>query len=116
MASSTRKGSSEGGGPESSLFWDLAAELQAEDERIVEGTIMGSPCLRVGQEFLAMSHHQRDGMVVKLPAERVRQLIEAGEGEPFAPAGKVFKEWLAVTEVDEARWRELLQEGVAFVG
>ncbi len=29
------------------LFWDLAAEFQAADERVVEGTIMGSPCLRV---------------------------------------------------------------------
>ncbi len=98
------------------LFWDLAVELQAGDERIVEGTIMSSRCLRVGKEFLAMNHHKKDGMVVKLPAERVSELIDAGEGESFAPAGKVFKEWLAVTSIDEDRWRELLQEGVAFVG
>ena len=91
-------------------------ELQADDQRVVEGTIMGSPCLRVGKEFLAMNHHKKEGLVVKLPAGRVAELIEAGQGESFAPAGKVFKEWLAVTEVDEARWRELLAEGVAFVG
>ncbi len=54
--------------------------------------------------------------MVKLPAERVTELIDAGRGEPFAPAGKVFSEWLAVTEVDEDRWRALLREGVAFVG
>ena len=100
----------------SGLLWDLAVELQAADPRIVEGTIMGSPCLRVGKEFLAMNHHKKEGLVVKLPADRVTELIEAGEGESFAPAGKVFKEWLAVTTVDEKRWRELLAEGISFVG
>lgn len=98
------------------LFWELAAELQAADDRVVEGTIMGSPCLRVGDEFLAMPHHKKDGLVVKLPASRVEAAIEAGEGESFAPAGKVFKEWLAVTDVDEPRWRDMLSEGVEFVG
>lgn len=98
------------------LFWELAAELQAGDDRIVEGTIMGSPCLRVGKEFLAMPHHKKDGLVVKLPAERVSAAVEAGEGEAFAPAGKVFREWLAITAVDEDRWRNYLAEGVDFVG
>lgn len=98
------------------LFWELAAEFQGADDRVVEGTIMGSPCLRVGNEFLAMPHHKKEGLVVKLPAERVAAAIEAGQGESFAPAGKVFREWLAVTEINEARWRELLVEGVEFVG
>ncbi|MGH1489771.1 MAG: hypothetical protein ACRBK7_10305 [Acidimicrobiales bacterium] len=102
--------------PASALLWDLVVELQAEDDRIVEGTIMSSPCLRVGKEFLAMNHHKKEGLVVKLPADRVAEIIDSGEGESFAPAGKVFKEWLAVTTVDEARWRELLREGVEFVG
>ncbi len=98
------------------VFWDLGMELMAEDGRVVEGTIMSSRCLRVGKEFLAMPHHKTEGLVVKLPADRVSAIIEAGEGESFAPAGKVFKEWLAVTTVDEDRWRSLLREGVAFVG
>ncbi len=98
------------------LFWDLAEELQAADERVVEGTIMSSSCLRVGNEFLAMPHHKKEGLVVKLPRERVSEIIAAGDGESFAPAGKVFVEWLAVTAIDEARWRALLREGIAFVG
>lgn len=98
------------------LFWELAAELQAGDHRVVEGTIMGSACLRVGKEFLAMPHHKKDGLVVKLPADRVTAEIEAGGGETFAPAGRVFKEWLAVTTIDEDRWRSLLEDGIAFVG
>lgn len=116
------KKTTDGGGataadsPGEVLFWDLALELQASDERVVEGTIMSSPCLRVGKEFLAMNHHKKEGLVVKLPADRVSELIDAGQGESFAPAGKVFKEWLAVTEVDETQWRKLLLEGITFVG
>lgn len=98
------------------LFWDLAGELQAGDERIAEGKIMSSRCLRVGKEFLAMNHHKAAGLVVKLPAPRVAELIDDGIGNSFAPAGKVFKEWVAIFEIDEKLWRSLLTEGVEFVG
>ena len=98
------------------LFWELAAELQSEDSRVVEGTIMNGRCLRVGKEFLALVDYEGSGLVVKLPKARVKALIDEGVGRPFAPAGKVFKEWLAVPEPDRRRWRRLLAEGVAFVG
>lgn len=99
-----------------SLFWELAAELQAEDERIVEGTIMSGRCLRVGKEFLALADFKGSGMVVKLPKARVTDLIDSGVGLPFAPAGRVFKEWVSIPEPDRVLWRALLDEGVAFVG
>lgn len=102
--------------PGVALLWDLAGEMQAADDRIVEGTIMSSRCLRVGKEFLAMNHHKKSGLVVKLPASRVAELIDADVGESFAPAGKVFKEWVAVGNADEQLWRDLLAEGVEFVG
>jgi len=47
--------------------------------------------------------------------EKLADLIEAGVGKPFGPAGKIFKEWLAVPQPDRRRWRELLREGIAFV-
>lgn len=98
------------------LFWQLAAELQRDDPRIQEGTIMNGRCLRVGKEFLALVDYKGSGLVVKLPKQRVAALIEAGIGKPFGPAGKIFKEWLAVPKPDRGRWRELLHEGIAFVG
>lgn len=107
--------SDEANDPADDLFWDVARELMNNDDRLVQGTIMSSQCLRVGKEFCAMPHHKQQGIVVKLPRERVSEIIEAGEGEPFAPAGKVFKEWLAVLELDETRWRELLVESIDFV-
>jgi hypothetical protein len=83
---------------------------------VVEGTIMKSRCLRVGEEFLALVDFKGSGLVVKLPKERVAALIEQGRGQSFAPAKKVFKEWLSVPELDREAWGSLLREGVEFVG
>lgn len=96
------------------LFWQLAEELQREDSRVVEGTIMNGRCLRVGKEFLALVDYKGSGLVVKLPRPRVDALLASDEGLPFGPAGKVFREWVAIPEVDRARWLELLREGVRF--
>ena len=98
------------------LFWSLAAELEAEDPRVVEGSIMSSRCLRVGNEFLALVDHKGSGLVVKLPRSRVEALVEEGVGRPFAPAGKVFREWVSVPAPDRELWSRLLREGIAFVG
>jgi len=95
------------------LFWELAAPLIAEGTA-EEGELMRSQCLRIGGEFLAMPEYRTGDLVVKLPANRVAELVEAGTGLPFAPAKRVFKEWVQVPGRDEALWRELLAEGVAF--
>ncbi len=96
------------------LFWELAAELRAADKRVTEGTIMNGRCLRVGKEFLALVDYKGSGLVVKLPEARVVELIGQGKGQPFAPAGKVFREWLSVPKPDRRFWRALLVEGVTF--
>jgi len=95
-------------------FWDAAAPLMAEG-LIEEGTIMSSACVRSSGEFVAMPHHKGPGIVVKLPRDRVDEMVDEGEGQPFAPAGKVFREWVLVETHDEDRWRELIRNSVAFV-
>lgn len=97
------------------LFWELAADLQDENPGVVEGTIMNGRCLRVGQEFLALIDFKGSGLVVKLPKARVAALIASGKGQPFAPAGRVFSEWVSVPKPDRELWRSLLREGVTFV-
>ena len=96
------------------LFWELAAELMAEHADVAEGTIMNGRCLRFGKEFLALVDHKGSGLVVKLSRNRVDDLVDSGIGRPFAPAGRVFKEWVSVPKADRQRWRSLLQEGVRF--
>ena len=98
------------------LFWSLAEELYKEDKRVVEDTIMNARCLRVGKEFLALVDYKGSGLVVKLPKARVAELIGEGKGEPFGPAGKIFREWLSVPKANRKAWHKLLREGVEFVG
>jgi hypothetical protein len=95
------------------MFWDLAAELMSAHPNVVEGTIMNGRCLRVGEEFLALVDYRDSGLVVKLSKARVAQLVASGVGRPFAPAGRVFREWVSVPELDRRCWRSLLLEGVA---
>ena len=97
------------------LFWELAAELESEDPRVGEGTIMGGRCLRVGGEFLALVDYKNQGMVVKLPRERVAELVATGRGAPFGPGRKVFKEWVSLPEPDRCEWAALLRESRDFV-
>ncbi len=98
------------------LFWELAARLMLEEPRVRESTIMGGRCLRVGEEFLALSGFREEGLILKLPRARVARLIEEGVGVSFAPAGKIFKEWVRIPEPNSDVWYGLLLEGVAFVG
>ena len=98
-----------------SMFWELIEERQLADPRVEEGTIMGGRCARVAGEFLGWVDFKGSGLVVKLPRERVQELIDEGVGQPIAPAGKVFKEWVSVPERDRRRWRALLLEGIEFV-
>ena len=95
------------------LFWQLAAELQAENAEVVEGTIMKGRCLRVRGEFVALVDYKDAGLVVKLSRARVDDLIASGEGRPFGPAGKVFGEWVSFPAVDKERWLAVLREAVA---
>lgn len=96
------------------LFWDLAGEYIAAG-RAEEGELMRSRCLRVDGEFMAMAEYRTGDLVAKLPRDRVDALIADGSGLAFAPAKKVFREWVQVTGRDEAAWRSLLDEAHAFV-
>ncbi len=95
-------------------FWDTVEPLLGEGA-LVEGTLMGGPCVRSGDEFVAMPHHKGPGMVVKLHRDRVAELIDEGVGQSFAPAKKVFKEWVLLEAFDLDLWERLLRESIAFV-
>lgn len=95
------------------LFWDLADSLIAAG-RAEEGELMRSRCLRVNGEFLAMAEYRSGDLVIKLPKERVAGLIDDGLGLPFAPAKKVFSEWVQIIGRDEVLWDDLLNDGIAF--
>jgi hypothetical protein len=74
----------------------------------------GSGALNVNGRIFAMLSSKRQ-FVVKLPKDRVGQLVEAGCGERFDPGrGRLMREWLAV-DPDYHDWVRLAEEAYAFV-
>lgn len=102
--------------PDHEQFWELA-EPHLAAGRLIEGTMMGHQCLRTAATggFVATVTRVSGNVVVKLPRTRVAELIDQGIGRPFAPAGKVFREWVELPGVDESTWETLLAESIAFV-
>jgi hypothetical protein len=97
------------------FFWEVSAAALAHSD-VAAGTMMGFPCLRLSGAFFASCDRRSGDLIVKLPRHRVEQLIRAGSGKPFAPAGRTFREWVVVADRDSARWAELIGEARAFVG
>jgi uncharacterized protein (TIGR02453 family) len=91
------------------LFRELVEPMYA-DPAVQRSTMMGLPCVRLDGRFFASLDRRSGALLVKLPAERVGQLIATGDGEPFAPAGRTFREWVALPRPDRRRWRRLLAE------
>lgn len=96
---------------------DLYDELTDDllyDPAVGRSTMMGFPCLRRAGRFFASFDARAEAMVVKLPRERVAELVESGVGDPFAPNGRVFREWVSLPEPDREGWRRILAEALGF--
>jgi hypothetical protein len=76
--------------------------------------MMGLPCVRHHGRFFASLDRRTQALLVKLPRQRVTQLITEGVGEPFAPAGRTFREWVALPDPDRRRPQTTLDEARAF--
>ena len=54
-------------------------------------------------------------MTVKLPKERVSELLSSGEGLPYDPGnGKIMKEWVIIPLKDSDKWFDYVKEGMRF--
>jgi hypothetical protein len=87
----------------------------AKDPRVsYGGKGFGSGALKVSGKIFAMISSQ--GLfVVKLPKDRVSELVRLGRGEYFDPGrGKLMKEWFATNEKPRT-WLALAQEAHRFV-
>jgi hypothetical protein len=97
------------------LYDELTDDL-LYDPAIGRSTMMGYPCVRRAGRFFASFDHRVEALVVKLPRERVADLIGDGVGEPFAPNGRVFREWVTIPDTDPKVWEQLLAEARDFAG
>jgi len=95
-------------------FEQLAGRFVADPD-VTEGTGFGSaPGLRIKGKIFAML--VKDELVVKLPKDRVDELVAAGAGTNFDPGhGRLMKEWASVPADSPEDWERLADEALAFV-
>jgi hypothetical protein len=97
-------------------YAELVRAFLGRPEVSQEGRGFGSSALKVRGRIFAMLS-SRGEFVVKLPRQRVDQLVAAGEGDRYDTGrGRAMKEWLAVRGGDERDWLQLAEEALAFVG
>jgi hypothetical protein len=87
----------------------------AKDRRVnYGGKGFGSTALKVDGKIFAMMS-SKGKCVVRLPKDRVDELVRLGRGEYFDPGhGRLMKEWLAL-EGGAGSWVELAREAHRFV-
>jgi hypothetical protein len=95
------------------LYDELTDDL-LYDPAVGRSTMMGYPCVRRSGRFFASFDPRAEALVIKLPRERVAELIAEGTGEPFAPNGRVFREWVTIPEPVPGLWEQLLAEARDF--
>jgi hypothetical protein len=75
---------------------------------------MYSSGLRCAGKFFAFQRH--DDLVVKLPAERVSELLAMGVGRPFdAGRGRPMKQWVRIGIDNVATWAAFAAEARDFI-
>ena len=102
------------GGEDARAVYEELTDDLLYDPAIGRATMMGYPCVRLAGRFLASYDDKAGCLVVKLPRERVAELVKDGHGDPFAPAGRIFREWVSIPTTDRELWQGLLAEAVDF--
>ena len=100
--------------PARSLYDELTDDL-LYDPAVGRSTMMGFPCVRRAGQFFGSFDPTTGALVVKLPRERVAEVVESGAGDPFAPNGRTFREWVSMPDPHREVWRETLREALEFV-
>ena len=97
------------------MFDAIASRLVADNDRLEQARMFGSVGLRTESGKFA-GFARGDDLVVKLPAERVSELLESGEGSVFdAGRGRPMKEWIVLHPPNEAVVERYLLEARKFV-
>jgi hypothetical protein len=96
------------------LFDTVSARLLEQDPTLGRGRMMNAVGLKASGKFFVMVVNEE--LVVKLPAERVDELIADGEGRRFDPGhGRLMKEWVTLRPPDEAACSAYVLEARDFV-
>ena len=96
------------------LFEEAAGRLLSGSAGVERGRIVHSVGLKTAGKFFAFV--RRDELVVKLPAERVAELVADRTGRPFdAGRGRPMKEWVCLRPGDQATCAAYMVEACRFI-
>jgi hypothetical protein len=100
----------------SEQLWEPIAKDQLAKRGVTSGTGFGAnEGLRVSGKIFAMLVGGE--LVVKLPKDRVDELVDLGAARRFdAGKGRPMKEWASVPVSASRRWKGLVEEAKTFVG
>jgi hypothetical protein len=100
--------------PVEELFGETAERLLAAESGVARDRIFHSAGLRTaGGKFFAFV--VRGELVVKLPAERVDELVRGGAGRPFESGSRVMRAWVRVSPTNSAACEAYVLEAQSFV-
>ena len=95
-------------------LFDAVVQAVEHEPSTGKGRGFGSSGLKVGGKIFAMLVEGK--LVVKLPHDRVQELIAHGDGMPFALGhGRLMREWVAIPASDPDQWIRLAEEARGFV-
>jgi hypothetical protein len=93
--------------------FDRVVATLATEPGVTLGQAFRNPGLKIGTKLFAMLHP--DGLVVKLPEPRCRELLATGAVGPFDRGqGTPMREWVTVTKPDTRRWVSYAREALSF--
>ena len=78
---------------------------------VTTGVMFGAQGLRTGKKFFAAWWTGQ--LLVKLPADRIETIEQAGHGEVFVARNRPMKNWVLLN--DEADWDSISREARAYV-
>jgi hypothetical protein len=80
---------------------------------VTRAKVFGYAALKIhGKVFATVA----DGrLVVKLPPERITELIAQGHGQTFIGYGKVMRGWIQLITTDDDDWRCFAEEARAYI-
>lgn len=99
---------------ETNDLFATVAEVLSGNPTVTRAKMFGADGLKVNGKFFATFF--KEAFVIKLPKNRVDELVKAGQGDYFDPGmGHVMKEWVAIDPSASAEWINLAKESKEFV-
>jgi hypothetical protein len=94
-------------------FNQLIQEFLLE-KSVEKSTMMKTTCLRYKGSFVTMFFDKENSLIVKLPEDRVQELIRQGVGNEFNFTKKKFKEWILIPLEHQNQYKKLITEAISF--